>query len=377
MDESAKSLCNPSIFMVSIGDPFNEIDTPALILDMDKMERNIQTMAEVFNGMPSDIRPHTKTHKTPLIAHKQIEAGAIGVTCAKLGEAEVMVEAGIRSVLIANQVVGEPKVTRLINLAKHCDIIVAVEDPGNVKHLAESARNKGVKLNVLVEVDVGNNRCGTQPGEPTYNLAKEVEGFSSLNLRGLMGYEGFCQFIPDLETKKVKVTEAMNKLVPTKDLLVDRGVDVEIVSGGGTGTHMISGRHLGVTEIEAGSYVFMDARYSTIQGLEKFKQALTILTTITSTPKPGKVICDTGYKTITTEFGLPPVKELEGITYETANEEHGHLKVESNLNLKLGDKIELIPTHCCTTTNLHDRLHCIRDGKLEAVWRIAARGRSQ
>ena len=263
--------------MVKIGSPLHEIDTPALLIDMDLMETNIETMAEVFRRMPSDLRPHTKTHKTPLIAHKQIKAGAIGVTCAKLGEAESMVEAGIRDVLIANQVVGEPKVTRLVKLAMHSNIIVAVDDSRNVKHLAERARSKGVMLNVLVEVDVGNNRCGKQPGEPAYNLAKEVEGFSSLNLRGLMGYEGFCQFIPDLETKKAKVTEAMNKLVSTKDLLIDRGIDVEIVSGGGTGTHMITGRHPGVTEVEAGSYVFMDARYSTVKGLEKFKQALSIL----------------------------------------------------------------------------------------------------
>jgi D-serine deaminase-like pyridoxal phosphate-dependent protein len=363
--------------MVEIGSPVSDIDTPALLLDMDVMEKNIKTMAERFARMPTDIRPHIKTHKTPIIAHKQIRAGAIGVTCAKLGEAEVMVEAGIRNVLIANQVVGEQKVSRLMSLARHSDVIVAVEDQSNVRYLAERAHAIGVTLGVLVEVDVGNNRTGTAPGEPALDLTRLVLKYPSLNFMGLMGYEGFCQFIPDLADRRVKTTEAMDKLVATRHLLEDKGLEVEIVSGGGTGTHMITGNHIGVTEVEAGSYVFMDARYGSIEGLEDFGKALSILTTIISTSHKGKAICDAGYKALTFEFGNPVVKDVEGVVYSRPNEEHGHLTLSNGSKLRIGEKIELIPSHCCTNTNLYDVFHCVRDDELEAVWRIQARGRAQ
>jgi len=363
--------------MVNLGDHKSEIDTPALFVDLDVMERNIDTMARFFRSVPAELRPHAKTHKCPMIAHKQIDAGAIGITCAKLGEAEVMVEAGIRSVLVANQVVGEPKVTRLVNLAKHSDVMVAVDSPGNVRHLAESARTKGVRLNVLIEVDVGNNRCGTPPGEPTLRLARDVASHESLSLRGLLGYEGFCQNIRDMNEREEKTEEAMGKLVSTRGLLEDKGFNMEIVSAGGTGTHMITGRYPGVTEVEAGSYVFMDATYSKVEGLENFGHALTVLTTVTSLPSPGVAICDAGLKTVTTEFGLPPVVGVEGVVYERASEEHGRLRMKPGTGLRVGDKIELLVTHCCTNTNLYDRFHCLRDDRLEAVWNIAARGRSQ
>ena len=363
--------------MVDIGSPVEDIDTPALLLDMDVMEKNIKTMAERFMEMPADIRPHVKTHKTPIIAHKQIRAGAIGVTCAKLGEAEVMAEAGIRNLLIANQVVGEPKVSRLMSLARHSDVIVAVEDASNVRYLGERARADGVKVSVLVEVDVGNNRTGTLPGEPALELTRLVLKYPNLNFKGLMGYEGFCQFIPDLATRRIKTAEAIDKLIETRNMLEDKGIDVEIVSGGGTGTHMITGNRVGVTEVEAGSYVFMDARYGSIEGLEDFGKALSILTTITSTSHQGKVICDAGYKALTFEFGNPVVKNFEGLEYSRPNEEHGHLTLSDGSKPRIGEKIELTPSHCCTNTNLYDVFHCVRDDELEAIWRIQARGKAQ
>ena len=365
--------------MVKIGDDKAELDTPALLIDLDAMEKNIDTMAKFFQTIHADLRPHEKTHKCPTIAHKQIEAGAIGITCAKLGEAEAMVEAGIRGVLIANQVVGEPKVTRLVNLAKRSKVMVAVDSHENVKHLADSARMKGVKLNVLIEVDVGNNRCGTDPGEPTLKLAKLVGNHQSLSLRGLLGYEGFCQNIRSLEERTEKAQGAMAELVSTKDLLEDKGFDMEIVSAGGTGTHMITGKHPGVTEIEAGSYVFMDATYRLVEGLEAYDQALTVLTTVTSLPRTGIAICDAGLKAVTFEPNrpLPPVKDVGGVEYERPSEEHGRLRITPESDLRVGDKMELVVSHCCTNVNLYDYYHCMRDNRLEAVWRIAARGRSQ
>lgn len=365
--------------MVGLDAHIDELDTPALLVDLDALEKNIETMARYIRGVPAELRPHEKTHKCPIIAHKQLAAGAIGITCAKLGEAEAMAAAGIRDILIANQVVGEPKVTRLVNLVKHSDVIVAVEDSGNVKHLAEAARAKGVRLNVIIEVDVGNNRCGTAPGKPTLKLAREIAGHPSLKMRGLMGYEGFCQNIIGFEERREKATGAMAKLVSTRDLLDDKGFSTEIVSAGGTGTHMITAEHPGVTEVEAGSYIFMDVTYRRVEGLEMYDPALTVLSTIVSTPRPGVVICDAGRKTITFEPNrpMPLVKGLEGIVYEASSEEHGRLSIEGASGLRVGDKIEFIVSHCCTNVNLYDQYHCLRDDHLEAIWDITARGRSQ
>jgi D-serine deaminase-like pyridoxal phosphate-dependent protein len=365
--------------MVGLGAHINELNTPTLLVDLKALEKNIETMAKYIRGVPAELRPHEKTHKCPIIAHKQLTAGAIGITCAKLGEAEAMAAAGIKDILIANQVVGEPKVTRLVNLAKHSDIIVAVESNGNVRHLAEAARTKGVRLNVIIEVDVGNNRCGTAPGEATLELAREIAVHSGLNMRGLMGYEGFCQNVIDLEERREKATGALAKLVSTRDLLDDKGFSTEIVSAGGTGTHMITAEHPGVTEVEAGSYIFMDTTYSRVEGLEMYDPALTVLSTIVSTPRPGVVICDAGRKTIAFEPNrpMPLAKGLDEIVYEASSEEHGRLSVEEGSELRVGDKIELIVSHCCTNVNLYDHYHCIRDDQLEAIWEITARGRSQ
>ncbi|MGD2201129.1 MAG: alanine racemase, partial [Candidatus Bathyarchaeota archaeon] len=232
---------------------------------------------------------------------------------------------------------------------------------------------------VLIEVDVGNNRCGTPPGKPTLEFAREVSSLDGLDLKGLLGYEGFCQNIQRFDDRRLKVHEAMRKLVSTRDLLDDAGLDMEIVSAGGTGTHMITGKYPGVTEVEAGSYIFMDATYRKVEGLEDFDYALTVLSTITSIPRPGVAVCDAGLKTVTIEPNrpLPPVKDVEGVVYERPSEEHGRLAIESDAEIKVGDKIELIVSHCCTNTNLYDRYHCIRDDELEATWTIAARGRSQ
>jgi D-serine deaminase-like pyridoxal phosphate-dependent protein len=365
--------------MVGIGAHISELDTPTLVIDLDALERNIETMARYIRGVPAELRPHEKTHKCPIIAHKQLEAGAIGITCAKLGEAEAMAAAGIRDILIANQVVGEPKVTRLVNLTKHSDVIVAVESVGNVRHLAEASRSKGTKLNVIIEVDVGNNRCGTAPGEPTLELAREIIKHPSLNMRGLMGYEGFCQAIADIDERREKATKAMDKLVSTRDLLDDKGFSTEIVSAGGTGTHMITAEHPGVNEVEAGSYIFMDTSYRLIEGLDMYDHALTVLSTVVSTPRPGVTVCDAGRKTITFEPGrpMPLAKGLDGVTYVAASEEHGRLSVREDSGLRMGDKMEFIVSHCCTNVNLYDQYHCIRDDHLEAIWEITARGRSQ
>ncbi len=355
----------------AVGLPKKELDTPALCLDIEALEKNIQKMADYFSDRDATLRPHTKTHKTPLIARMQIEAGAIGVTCAKLGEAEVMARAGIRDMLVANQIVGTRKITRLVNLAAYTDVMVAVEDERNALALSEAAQVKGVELRVLVEVDVGMGRCGTAPEGPSFELAQRLVALPGLRFEGIMGYEGHAVMIEDFEEREEVAQEAMAKLVATRDFVQERGIEVEIVSGGGTGTYQITGNYPGVTEIQAGSYATMDGRYRRV-GME-FRHALTVVTQVIST-RGDRAITDAGMKTLTPEFGMPPVLDPEGWEATKLSEEHGFLQREDGPGLQPGDVVELIPSHGCTTINLHDAYYVTRDGVVEAVWPVAARG---
>ena len=356
----------------SIGLSRDAIDTPALLIDLDALERNIAKMAAFFRGVDAELRPHTKTHKTPIIARKQIEAGAIGVTCAKVGEAEAMVAGGVTDILIANQVVGEVKLARLASLARQATLTVAVDDPANVAALAEAALRFGATINVLVEVNVGMNRCGVEPGEPALALARVVQGTKGLVFKGLMGYEGHCVMVPDRSGRIAAATHAMTLLLDTRAYLEAAGVAVEVVSGGGTGTYDITGKLRGMTEIQAGSYATMDAKYHSV-GLP-FERALTLLTTVISRPTPTRAVTDAGMKAITLEFGVPQPLASPGITIDKLSEEHGIATV-GDADPRPGDKLELVPSHGCTTINLHDRYYGIRAGKVECVWQIAGRGK--
>ncbi|MFC1714269.1 DSD1 family PLP-dependent enzyme [Candidatus Poribacteria bacterium] len=359
---------------LSIGSLKEQLDTPILLIDLDIMESNIARMAEYFRGVDADLRPHTKTHKTPILAHKQIEAGAIGVTCAKLGEAEVMVAAGIKDVLIANEIVPHQKIARLVNLTKHADMMVAVDDTRNIENLSQAAQSKGVNLRVLVDVDVGMGRCGVPPGEPALQLAQEVEKSKNLVFAGIMGYEGHTVAIADFAERKSAAEKAMTQLVGTKELIEQNGLEVGIVSGGGTGTYNITGQFPGMTEIQAGSYILMDTKYRGV--LSDFGCALSVLVTVISRPNKNTAITDAGMKTMTPEFGMAEVKDVDGAELIKLSEEHGILSLKgSATDLKPGDRLELIPSHGCTTINLHDKFYGIRDGILESVWDIAARGK--
>lgn len=365
---------HPDVF---IGISKEEIDTPALLIDLDVFEANIRTMADFFKTVNADLRPHAKTHKTPIIAHKQLEAGAIGITCAKLGEAEAMVHAGIRDVLIANQVVGSQKIARLINLAKNSEIMVAVDDADNVDQLSAAAQAKGATLRVLIEVSTGMGRCGTIPGEPTLVLAQHILKSNGLKFEGLMGYEGHTVARPDLIERKTETGKAVELLIDTKHFLEENGVAVNIMSGGGTGTFEITGSYPEMTEIQAGSYVFMDSTYHNVEGVgDRFSCSLTLLTTVVSRPEPSRVIVDAGMKVLAKEFGIPQPL-AGGLEMRGLSEEHGTMDAEPSVDLKPGDKLEILPSHCCTTVNLHDRYYGVRNGIVESVWKIAARGKSQ
>ena len=355
-----------------IGRQVSELDTPTLCLEADKLERNIVRMAAFLQDKPASLRPHTKTHKCPTIAWQQLQAGAIGVTCAKLSEAEVMAQAGIRDILIASQIVGNHKITRLVNLAAYSEVMVAVDDERNAEELSQAAQLKGVRLRVLVEVDVGMGRCGTAPGQATLALAQRIEALPALCFAGVMGYEGHAVMIPDPQERHQVAELAMGKLIATRDLLIQHGLDVGIVSGGGTGTYRTTGSYPGITEIQAGSYATMDAKYASLD--LGFECALTLLARVISAHGGEQAVIDAGIKTMTTEFGMPTVASPAGWRVKRLSEEHGALVQDGGEPLQPGDMVQLVPSHGCTTINLHDEYYVTRDGVVEAVWPIAARG---
>ncbi len=348
-----------------------EIDTPALCLDADALEHNIERMAAFFQQRPAALRPHCKTHKCPTIAWMQLRAGAIGITCAKLGEAEVMAQAGIRDILIANQIVG-PKIPRLIGLAAYSDVMVAVDDIANAQDLSAAACAAGATLRVLMEVDAGMDRCGVPPGEPSLALARQLVALPGLRFEGIMGYEGHAVMIPDPAERRAATEKAMGILVGVRDLLQDAGLPVGIVSAGGTGTYDVTGAYPGVTEVQAGSYATMDARYDTV-GVG-FERALTVVARVISAPREDMVVIDAGLKTMTTEFGLPTLVHPEGWALQSLSEEHGKLRREGGKPLRPGDVVTLVPSHGCTAINLHDAYVVTRDDRVIGEWPIAARG---
>jgi D-serine deaminase-like pyridoxal phosphate-dependent protein len=274
-------------------------------------------------------------------------------------------------------VVGAVKIDRLTDLAGECDLIVAVDDPVNVKELSQACTAKGVELRVLVEVDVGNKRCGVPPHESTLELAQRVYDAPNLRFAGLMAYEGFLVALEDPEERARRAQETFAPLQETYELLLESGLPVDIVSGGATATYDVTAACPPLTEIEAGSYVFMDSFY--LRRRPEFEPALTVLSTVISRPVPERVLLDAGHKSLTSELGLPQVLDMEGLTLNRLAEEHAWLTVAEpeRIQCRPGDKMRLMPSHCCTTVNLYDALHVVQGGVLVDVWPIAARGRVQ
>lgn len=352
-----------------IGRHKSEIETPALLLYLDAVENNIAKMAKRFEGRPCKLRPHMKTHKLPLIAHRQMEAGAVGITCATLSEAKALLEAGVTKVLIANEVVGERKIEKLVHLAGFGDLIVCVDDYENAKAISEAAGRAARKVNVLVEVNVGLNRCGVDPGKPALEFLERIAGLKSLVFRGFMGYEGGL-YIEDVEKKAATCRQSNRVLVETKELAERRGYPVEIVSAGGSNTSGLTGLYPGITDIQVGSYVTMDA-HNSHYGLD-FEQAVTVLATVISRPQKNRAVIDAGKKSLSTDEGLP-ICTTPGITISKLNEEHGHLGIDRlDHGLRAGDKIEIVPSHGCTTIPLYDRYVAIRNDHVESVLEIHA-----
>ncbi len=333
-------------------------------------------MAAFAAGGPAKLRPHSKTHKCIEIARLQLEAGAVGITCAKVGEAEALADGGISDILIANEIVGPIKIARLVALARRCAVTVAVDDPGNVAQLSAAAVAGGVTVRCYVEVDVGMARCGVPDGAAALELARLVEGSPGLVFAGLQAYEGHLQNLVPLAERVARTEHDLGKALAARDAVEAGGLAVGQVSGGGTGTHMVTGRLPWMTELQCGSYATMDAQYRAVGGAD-FENALTVLVTVISRPRADRAVLDAGLKAVTPEFGDPTVL-VSGASWLDFSEEHGEIALSGAAReLRVGDKIELIPRHGCTTVNLYDRFHVMRDGRLADIWAVAGRGRSQ
>jgi D-serine deaminase-like pyridoxal phosphate-dependent protein len=326
-------------------------------------------------------RPHAKSHKSPTIARMQLEAGAAGICCAKLGEAEVMALAGIPDILITTEVVGRSKLMRLLGISQQARIAVVADDERNIAELAGAAQTAGVRLDVLVEVDVGQGRCGVPPGPEAARLARVIAESRWLRFRGLQGYQGAIQMTGGFGAREAQVRESLGRLMETAELVKKAGVEFDVLTGGGTGTSIIDGALHGLTELQPGSYVFMDSKYRGIEwpggAAQPFETSLSILATVISRPAADRAIVDVGLKAASSDHGPVAPTGLPGAVYAFAGDEHGHLRFEGRCPLSVGDKVTLIPSHCDTTVNLYDRYVVTKGGYVEDVWEIAARGRVQ
>ncbi|MCC6611242.1 MAG: DSD1 family PLP-dependent enzyme [Burkholderiales bacterium] len=361
----------------AIGAAIADIDTPALVLELDAFERNLQRMTFAVRGAGVRLRPHAKSHKCPEIALRQVAAGAVGVCCQKVSEAEAMVEGGIQDVLVSNEVVGGQKLARLARLATRAKIGVCVDDAGNVAELERAARDAAAEIRVLVEINVGADRCGVEPGIPALALAQAVAAAKHLRFAGIQAYHGPAQHLRRVADRQTAIALATRKVRATKTLLEANGIPVETVTGAGTGTFLFEATSRVYSEIQPGSYVFMDADYNANEwsGFPDFEQSLFVLATVMSVPAADRAVVDAGLKASSVDSGLPQVVGRKGIEYAAASDEHGVLRIAPRAAApRLGEKVRLIPGHCDPTVNLHDWIVCVRGGKVEALWPVAARG---
>jgi len=366
----------------AIGQSLDGIETPALLVDLDAMERNLKRMAGALEGRAVRLRPHAKTHKSPEIALQQMAHGAIGVCCQKVGEAEALVAGGVPDVLVSNQVVGAGKIARLAALAGRARLCVCVDDGRNVAALSAAAA-AGVTLGVLVEIEVGCQRCGVAPGEPARALAAQVADSAGLEFRGLQAYHGGAQQIRTVEERRAAVRRAAELTAETVDLLAGAGLACGVVTGGGTGTLPFDLEAGVLTELQAGSYIFLDADYARNEWAESlpggdFEHSLFVLATVMSRPRPERAVTDAGLKALAFDSGPPEVWQRAGLRYAVPSDEHGTLEVSDGAALDYGEKLLLVPGHCDPTVNLYDWYVGIRgglaNGSVERVWPVAARG---
>jgi D-serine deaminase-like pyridoxal phosphate-dependent protein len=365
-----------------IGASIAEIETPALVIDLDALERNIAKMAEFARRSGVRVRPHAKTHKSPAIALRQIAQGAVGQCVQKVGEAEVLVRGGIKDVLVSNQVVGERKLRRLAALARDASIALCFDAPEQVDAASRVARDFGVELGALVEIEVGMQRCGLAPGAPAAELARRIAQAPNLKFRGLQAYHGRAQHFATYEERAQAIAFAIDAVQETLRSLAVEKLACEIIGGAGTGTFAIEAASGVYNELQVGSYVFMDTEYARIRGksgeaYSEFEHSLFVLAAVISAPAAERAVVDAGLKSYSAERGPPWVHNRPDIEVVGVSDEHGNLKLGPRAQrLSIGEKIWLIPGHCDPTVNLHDWYVGVRNARVEVLWPISARGAS-
>jgi D-serine deaminase-like pyridoxal phosphate-dependent protein len=357
------------------GTPVLDLDTPALVVDLPTLEHNLATLHTFFRQRQVKVRPLVSTHLCPALAHQQLAAGGtvggIGVTT--LGQAEVFATHGCSDILVTNRIITPAKISRLCALAHQARITVAVDNPGNVATLSAAAAQRGVTLQVAVDIQTSASPCGVEPGQTALDLVRAVLQAPHLDFVGLMANEEPI-FTRDRAELLAVLRQRLQPLLDTRGMLEQAGIDVRMVSVGGTTTYDMAATLEGVTEVRAGTYALMDARYG--QYLSTLRPAARVLTTVTSRPEPGTAITDAGQKAVSIDLGLPTVADVPGAAAAGLSAEHCrlHLDGEAESKVELGQKIWLIPWDISTCVNLYDSLYAVRHGVLERVWPVAARG---
>jgi len=357
-----------------IGKTIDELDTPFLAIDLDAFEHNIAQMAATCKGHDINWRPHCKCHKSGLIASRLVKAGALGVTCAKISEAEVVARHGVTDMLIANMIVGQPKIQRLVELRRIANPVVAVDHWDQARPLGEAMAAAGLAIRVIIEVDIGLNRVGTLPGEPTMELARKICAQPGLTFAGIMGYEGHLLALADQEEKVTAINDALDVLADTAQLLANEGIPCEIISCGGTGSYQISVKHSGITELQAGGGIFMDEFYLNDCQVEGHQYAMSIVATVVSRPAPDRAIMDAGRKTMSRENNPPRVVGRDDLSVAALSAEHGALELADGAELSIGDRLRIIPSYSDLTAVLHNAFLAFRGDKLVEIWPLEARG---
>lgn len=359
----------------------SDLETPAVIVDLDVMERNLSRMADYCNKHELNLRPHTKSHKIPELARKQLESGASGITVAKLGEAEVMMNAGITDLLVAYPIVGKEKATRLAEFAEHAAVLVALDSEESAAQISVAASARGTRVGVLAELDVGFRRCGVANEHQLLTLAQEVSSLPGLDFKGLMFFPGHFG-VPRKERDVLR--EEVNELLGRVFETFDRAkVPLSIVSGGSTPTAYESHLFQGVNEVRPGMYIFNDRSTVGIGAATLSDCALSVAVTVVSVSVSGRAILDGGSKTFSSDRysaedrqGFGTVKEDSEAQLEHLTEEHGHLNIQRSCRrYRVGDRLNVIPNHVCTTVNMHDQIFGVRGEQVEVAWRVAGRGK--
>lgn len=364
----------------SPGMPEADIDTPALLIDLDAFEANLDRMATLLSPTKARLRGHAKTHKSPVIARLQIAHGAIGQCVQKVSEAEALAWGGIPDILVSNEVVSKAKLARLAALTPLARVAVCVDDPSEIRVLDDVAEAARTRLSVLVEIDVGAGRCGCPPGLPAGELARQIAASPHLRFLGLQAYHGSAQHIRKYEERKAAAEAAIRCTELTIEELHRRKLDCPIVGGGGTGSFMFEATSNIYNEIQAGSYCFMDADYgrdldANGAPVTTFSQSLFVLTSVMSRPRSGFAVVDAGHKAVAVDSGLPLVWKRPSVQYVGSSDEHGNVSFGPESSpLVLGEKLRLVPGHCDPTVDLYDWYVGVRDGRVECLWPITARG---